>query len=75
MRRIARRLAVLLAVTLLVGCTPETSTPPTQPAEPDVILKPGSAKVDAGKAPKKGKKLLGPTATPKASSVKPNPNL
>jgi predicted component of type VI protein secretion system len=75
MRRIARRLAVLFAATLVMGCTPETSTPPpTEPAQADVILKPDSAKDKVGANPKK-KKLPVPSGSPRTSSVKPNPNL
>jgi hypothetical protein len=75
MRRIARRLAVLFAATLMMGCTPETSTPPpTEPAQADVIIKPDSAKGRVGANPKK-RKPPGPNGSPRPSSVTPNPNL
>jgi predicted component of type VI protein secretion system len=75
MRRIACRLAVLFAATLVMGCTPETSTPPpTEPAQIDVIPKPDSTKRRVGANPKK-KKLPGPSHSPRPSSLTPNPNL
>jgi hypothetical protein len=76
MRRIARRLAVLFAAALVIGCSPETSTPPRiEPADADVILKPDSTKGRVGAATKKIKKPPGPSGMPKSSSVQPNPNL
>ncbi len=76
MRRTAHWLAVLFAATLVMGCSPETSTPTTEPAEADVILKPDSTKGGVGAANKKAKKPPGPAGgAARGSSVKPNPNL
>jgi hypothetical protein len=77
MRRTTNRLAILFAATLVMGCVPETSTPSSsEPANADVILKPGATKGGVEAPIRKVKKPPGPSAgTPRASSVKPNPNL
>jgi hypothetical protein len=67
MRRYADRLAVLLAATLVMGCTPETSTPSPEPAGTDVSPHP-TPKGGIGLALKKKKKQPGlGSAPPKAS--------
>jgi hypothetical protein len=58
MKRYADRLALLLTATLLVGCTPETSTPSPEPAKADMSPHPAT-KGGAGLALKKKKKEPG----------------
>jgi hypothetical protein len=74
MRRIARRLAVLFAAALVMGCSPETSTPPpADAAGADLGPTPAPTKRRVGAPIKKNKPV--PAGIPRASSVKPNPNL
>jgi hypothetical protein len=67
MRRSVDRLAVLFAATLVMGCTPETSTPSPEPARADVSPRP-DPKAGTGLALKKKKKEPGLNGImPKAS--------
>ncbi len=72
MRRPVNRLAVLFAASLLMGCTPETPTPPEEPAKADASLQHAPIKEGVGSAVKKKKKPPGPGKAVREAAVKPN---
>ncbi len=70
MRRTARRLAVLVAAALVMGCSPEAPSPPSDdPNLVDVVVRPASAKGRVGKAIKKRKEPGPGGGVPKSSSL------
>ena len=72
MRRPANRLTVLFAASLLMGCTPETPTPPEEPVKADANLQHAPIKEGVGAAFKKKKKEPGPGKAVREAAVKPN---
>jgi hypothetical protein len=75
MRRSANRFAVLLAAGVVMGCTPETSTPPaTVPVRVDEVRRP-DLKSGAGSGITKKKKEPGLGGTMPRASARPNPAL